>query len=95
MKVHIWLDNRFQVVTLVDLAGIPLKENVYLDVQEINRSAAKHMQTILNGGKGSQSKIFKEIDKVINGGNAKITILTSGTEIEVVGGMQPLIKNKK
>jgi hypothetical protein len=32
MKVHIWLDNRFQVVTLVDLAGIPLKENVYLDV---------------------------------------------------------------
>jgi hypothetical protein len=53
------------------------------------------MQTILNGGRGSQSKIFKEIDKVINGGNAKVTILTSGSEIEVGGGMHPLIKNKK
>ena len=52
VKVHTWMDSRFQTLTLVDLAGTYSQESVYLNIPEINKtnSYIKSLIKSLSGG---------------------------------------------
>lgn len=51
LKVHVWMEGRFQTLTVGDLAGTCPLDSVYLNTPEINKSSnyIKSLVKALNG----------------------------------------------
>ena len=103
------MDNRFQTLTIVDLAGSCPSDQVYLSKPEINKSTS-HVRTLLKTltshaphKSSSSSKIYKELESLLINGNAKLNILhlsmilddKAMADDEYKGVRMPLMRNKK
>ena len=54
LKLHIWMDSRFQTLTLVDLAGTYPQESIYLNMPEINKTNS-YIKTLVKSLTGCSS----------------------------------------
>ncbi|CDW79753.1 UNKNOWN [Stylonychia lemnae] len=95
IKIHIHQDGRVQTLSIVDMAGLPLKDKqVYFERNEINASnnylhyimkQMSYHSNIIGGNNvknpqlNKNSKIFKELDSILNG-NSKINLLYIKTD---------------
>jgi hypothetical protein len=51
IKIHVWMDSRFQTLTIADIAGTCPSDSVYLNTPEINKTSnyIKNLLKVLNG----------------------------------------------
>lgn len=98
------MDSRFQTLTVVDLAGTYPQESVYLNIPEINKTSnyLKYLVKSLNSSYHSQkpqslnknSKIFKELDALVNG-HSKLCFIGTHLTDELRDIRIPLMRIKK
>ena len=109
LKITVWMDSRFQSVTVVDIAGIQSK-GTYLERSEINKTASylgqiirsnftfNSTQSTQSDHKNRNSKIYKEFSAIIQG-NSKLCFLCTGPEEDLTSSLidvrVPLIKQRK
>ena len=53
LKIHVWMDSRFQTLTIADLAGTCPSDSVYLNIAEINKTS-NYIKTLVKALNGSQ-----------------------------------------